>query len=308
VPAALAAIAALEQLGDPQVLRTASSQASPLAEAMHFSDRRVRLAAALAAVRLAPGAPFPGAGRVAPALGWFVRTAGRSSVLVAHPRGEDAQTLVGFMNALGYQGEAAYTGRQLAERALIDPDYDFLLLSDAIDGPPVAELVQWLRRDYRTARVPIGVMARGENVAALRDALADDRYTLVFPRLHSTDVAARQIEGLKAIAGRNLVSMEERIAHARLALAALAELAQDNETLVQYDLLQQEEAVIVALYHPALSAAGAQVLGKFGTPRAQQALLEFARQSNRPQADREAAEKALEEAVRRRGMLFSRKE
>src|SRR5262249_20629468 len=138
--------------------------ASPLAEAMIHPDRRLRLAAALALVKLAPGQPFSGAGRIAQTLGWFVNTSGAPLVLAAHPRGEDAQTFVGFMNALGLEGEAAYTGRILAERAFANPDVKFILIGQRIDQPPVQELVQWLRRDFRTARVPIGVMAREGNL------------------------------------------------------------------------------------------------------------------------------------------------
>jgi hypothetical protein len=161
-------------------------------EAMRHPDRRVRLAAALAAVKLAPGESFAGASRVSETLGWLIGTSGASSVLIGHPRGEDAQTLVALMNALGYEGEAAYLGRVLAERALANPDFEFILIADAIDNPPVMELVQWLRRDYRTARQPIGVMARGENLQALRDALQDDPFTTVFPRPFPVEVAAKK--------------------------------------------------------------------------------------------------------------------
>src|SRR5439155_12541034 len=139
------------------LVHTHSGGASPLAEAMIYPDRRVRLAAALAAVRLAPGESFAGAGRVSQTLGWFVNTSGSPLVLVAHPRGEDAQTFVGFMNALGLEGEAAYTGRMLAERAFAIPDVKFILIGQRIDQPPLQEVVQWLRRDFRTARIPIGV-------------------------------------------------------------------------------------------------------------------------------------------------------
>jgi len=304
VPAAIAAAEVLAGIGDASVLHSQTG-ASPLAEALLFSDRRVRLAAALAIVKLAPGESFAGAGRVGDTLGWFVNTTGTDFVLIGHPRGEEAQSLVGFMNALGYDAESAYVGRALAERAFVNPDHQFILVADAIDLPPVEELVQWLRRDFRTARQPVGVMARGERLDALRDALADDRFTTVFPRIHSVEVATQEIEKLRAIAGRSLVGREERLAQGRAALASLAVLAKSPQTLVQYELLRQEPSAIAALSNPSLAADAAALLALFGTPKSQSALVDLASQNSRPLADRQAAAAAFAAAVKSRGLLLT---
>jgi hypothetical protein len=304
IPAAIAAAEVLGQCSDAAVLHAASG-VSPLAEAMLSSDRRVRLAAALAAVKLAPGDSFAGASRVSETLGWFAGTSGQSVVLVGHPRGEDAQSLVGFANALGYEGEGVSTGRDLAQRAFANPDYEFILVSDAIDSPPVAELVQWLRRDFRTARLPIGVMARGERLDSVRDALSNDPFTTVFPLIHSVEVMTVEVNKLKTIAGRNLVGRDERLAQAHAALRALTILAANPQNLARYDLLRQEPTLIGALNHPALLVDAAAVLSLFGTPQAQTALLDLASQSSRPLADRQAAATALVAAVKSRGLLLT---
>jgi hypothetical protein len=308
VAAALGAIEMLSQMGDGSVLRSHDGKPSPLAAAMVFSDRRVRLAAALAAIKLAKGESFAGAGRLGETLGWFLGTSGTNQVLAAHPRSEDAQTLIGFMSELGYEGQAAFSGRAVVSEAAANPDVEFILISDAIDSPPVKELVQWLRRDYRTVRTPIGVMARGEQLEELTIALADDRFTSVFPRLHSTEVAAKEVEKLQAIAGRNLVGRDERIRQGFAALAALADLAKDPRLFWQYDLLAQEAAVIGALYSPALTAEATKVLALYGTPKAQTALVDFASQTGRPLADRQAAAAAFAEAVKSRGLLLTQQQ
>jgi hypothetical protein len=329
IPAAIAAAELLEKAGDASVLTTANGP-SPLARAMRHPDRRVRLAAALAAVKLAPAASFPGASRVSETLGWFVATGGSDLVIVGHPRGEDAQSLAGFMMGLGREGQAAYVGRALMDVAVVNPDVEFLLISDAIDLPPVLELVQWLRRDYRTAQLPVGVMARGELLERTRFALADDEYTLVFPRLHIVnvpaappaqqddgaapvvqersplEVAAMQVARLDAIAGRNLVSRDERIAQARLALAALATLARTPSNFARHELLRQEPALIRALSNASLTAAAGEVLALFGTPTAQTALVDFASQFARPLAERQAAAAAFAAAVKSRGLLLTK--
>jgi hypothetical protein len=245
---------------------------------------------------------------VAENLAWFVETSGSDVVLIGHPRGEDAQSLVGFMNALGYEGEGVYVGRDFAARAFADPDYSFLLVAGSIDVPPVLELVQWLRRDYRTARQPIGVMARGERFDSMREAFRDDPYTVVFPRIHSTDIAAIEVEKLKAIAGRNLVGSEERLAQARASLEALITLAKNPATLVEYDLLRHESTIIRALNNPYLSDRAAQLLALFATPRAQAALADLASQSSRPLESRQAAVAAFASAVKLRGLRLSQQQ
>jgi len=304
IAAAIAAAEVLAHCGDASVLH-AQTGASPLADAMRSSDRRVRLAAALASVQLDPGGSFPGAGRVVETLGWFLGTSGATIVLVGHPRGEEAQTIVGYMNALGHEGEGAYLGRVVVERALTNPDYDFILIADAIDMPPIEELVQWLRRDFRTARLPIGVMARSDRFEALRQRLADDAFLTVFPRIHSVEVATNEVNKLTAIAGRNLVSRDERLRQARAALAALATLAKSPATFASYEFLRLEPTLIRALNNPALTGHTAALLAVFATPKSQTALVEFASQSSRPLADRQAAAAAFAAAVRARGLLLT---
>lgn len=304
IPAAIAAAEVLEKIGDASVLTT-SGEPSPLTEALRHPDRRVRLAAALATVKLAPAASFPGASRITETLGWFAATAGGEYVLVGHPRSEDAQTLVGFMNELGFDGQAAYVGKNLVSDAVGNPDIDFILISDAIDLPPARELVQWLRRDYRTANTPVGIMARGERLDDTRFAFAGDPYTAVLPRVHSADVAGREAARLIAVAGRNRVSFDERTAQGRAALAALATLAKTPGNFARHELLRQEAAVTRALSNPALAAGAAEVLALFGSPHAQTALVDFASQNTRPLADRQAAAAAFAAAVQTRGLLLT---
>lgn len=304
LPAAIGAAELLGKTGDLGILRTGSS-AGPLADAMLSSDRRVRLAAALAAVKLAPGDPFPGAGRIAEILAWLVPTRGENLVLVGHPRGEDAQSLVTFAQSLGFAGDAAYTGRALAERAFSNPDVAIILLSDAIDSPPIEELVQWLRRDYRTARIPIGVMARSERWQPLADLLSGDSLTTVFPRIHSLEVAEREFQRLKALAGPGWVEPQQRVLHAQAALTALNEIASDPAATLRYDLFRHEPVLVAALGQPELMPQAAGILSKFGTPSAQLALVEAASENHRPLAQRRLAAAALAAAIQSRGILLS---
>lgn len=306
VAGALAAAQALGQANDAGAVRGMGDVESPLAKALTFPDRRVRLAAASTMIKLAPGEQFPGAGRLGETLAWLANTSGTNSILIGHPRGEEAQTLVGYANALGYDGEGTYTGRMLADRAFANPDFTCVLVSDAIDGPPVEELVQWLRRDYRTARLPVGVMARSERLLRLEQAFADDRFTTVYPRIHSVEVCDSEINKLKAIAGRNFVDRDEKITAARSALAALETLIKRPAVFAQYDLIRQEPTLIGALSNPALSAQAADLLAYYPTASSQQALVDAASQSTRELVDRQAAAKAFTTSVQAHGLRIGK--
>jgi len=101
------------------------------------------------------------------------------------------------------------------------------------------------------------------------------------------------------------VRLDERIDQARTALAALAQLAAKPANLARFDLLRQETAVVRALNHPALTADAAKVLAVFGTPNSQTALVDFASQTTRGLAERQAAAAALAAAIKNRGLLLT---
>jgi len=307
-PAILAACEVLGQIGNAEVLSSAGAGEGPLARALTHADRRVRFTAGLAILQLNPQVEFTGASRVLDPLAAAIRTTGASRALIGHPRGEEAQTLVAYLGSVGFDAEAVYTGRRLAELATSGSDYEVLLISDAIDAPPVKELVQWLRRDYRTAGIPVGVMARSEDLQELRYAFENDPLTSVFPRIHSQEVAANEVAKVVASAGRNYVGREERLSQARSALGAIATLVETPEGLKRWNLLRHEAALITALDNPALAASAAQVLGRLGTPTSQTALVDFASQHARALPDRQAAASAFSTAVKSRGLNLTQQQ
>lgn len=305
VVAAVAAAEVLGNLREPRVLVTGSAEETPLALALRHSDRRLRVTAALAIAKIAPRESFAGASRVPETLAHFAGTAGGRRVLIAHPRGEPGQTLVGYVNRMNYEGEVAATGRAVQQKIVENADYEFLLVSDTLDAPSMKELLQWLRRDYRTARLPVGVMAQGENVDALRQALIDDRLTYVFPAISDLETAAELVRRLERIAGRNLIGRDERLDLAAASLDAFSDLAAQPSPAPNYDFLRQEDELIRALSVPGLSAKASRALSFLGTPRIQTALVEFVSQEARSIEARQAVAAAFADAVRRRGMLLT---
>jgi CheY-like chemotaxis protein len=333
--AAIAATEVLGEIGTAELL--ASDGPGVLSAALIHADRRIRLAAALAIVKLKPMNSFQGASHVVEVLGDAVRTAGVNRVLVVDSRLDYAQTIAGLLGDQGYYGEIAIGSREAFRQATSGPDFELILLSDALDMP-VIEMVQLLRRDRRTAFIPIGVMVgtdvvedlpkilhddfrgpsygyrdpvgriRAQALDSIAVSLKTDRRTLVAPRPHSGQTTAFLAQQVRKLGGRELTTREERQFAGQAALAAFQTLAADPETFNRYGVLREEASLITALNSPPLAIPAAEVLGIVATPKAQTALVDVCSQPARPLADRQAALAAFQAAMKRRGIMLTQQQ
>jgi hypothetical protein len=238
-------------------------------------------------------------------LGYLGSTSGVRRVLIGHPQTAKAQSIVGMLTEMGFEADTATTGRQFFFKATETPDYELLLLSDAINDPPLGETLQTLRSDRRTGTMPIGIMAREERINRLQlEAEETDRLTHVFPRPHERAALESQVQRLIAAAGRHAIAGEERERHAAAAMGWLSRLAEDEQSYGFYNLLREVPQAERALYGGVASQPAAEALGFIGSSRSQQALVDFASQNARPLADRQAAATAFKTAVDRRGLLL----
>src|SRR5690606_14581769 len=67
------------------------------------------------------------------------------------------------------------------------PDYELILISDALDLP-VTEMVQLLRRDRRTALLPVGVMIGTDVIDDLPKVIGDTGYRDPLGKIRSYNV------------------------------------------------------------------------------------------------------------------------
>jgi HEAT repeat protein len=308
VPAAMAAAELLGQLGDARLLQAEGERPRPLALALQHGDRRLRMAAARAVMRIDPQQAYAGSSFLTEALDYAIRTVGSQRVLVAHPRLQQSQTLVGLLSQVGFEADSVRTGKEVFRQAADQPDYEFVLLSDAIDFPEGRETIQMLRRDPRTSRLPVGIMAREEYLRQAQQVTELVPLVLAFPRPHDAAGLAYQVDRLKALGGRERTTFNERLDQALEALDYFGHLAQAPQTYSFYDLFRHQRALQSALATPQLSEKAAKVLGRLGAPQAQRALVTLASQHARPLAARQAAAKAFAEAVQRHGILLTRSE
>lgn len=305
-----AAAGAAEVLGDignvnQLISNSKEGRPRPLAQALRSGDLRVRMAAAEAILKIDPRQPFPGSSHLSAALGFAAKTVGSPRVLVGHPRAIQARTLAGLMNDVGYEADTATSSRDVFRQATRHPDYEFILLSDALEHPRMGELVHWLRRDPRTAKLPIGFMARAGYLEKSKRLAELHPLTTAFPRPHTVLGATAETRRLLALIGRRHVSYQERTKMASMALDRMAQLLQHPQRYSFYNLLQQQDAVSTALFTPALSQRAMKVLGLLGTPSAQHSLVEFTSANARPIKQRQSAASAFAIAVQRRGLLLT---
>ncbi len=306
IPAAIATTQVLGDIGNAKLLVRGGVEPSPLALAANHADQQLRFFGIAAIMKLAPREPFPGSSWVANGLGYFASSYGVPRVLVAHPSSAEAQTLAGLAATLGYEPDIATNGRDAFELAVRSPDYDFALIHETIDRPNVDRLVAQFRRDPRTARLPIGLIALPDDLERL------ERFALRTPEAAAfsqpTDEAQMKVRASQLLdqAGRWHMPAAERKAHAVAALDWLAVEAARPQLV--YDVYRQEPAVARALYIPELSKRASEVLAELGTATSQRSLLEMADLAAQPLPLREAAALALARSIEQFGLRLSRDE
>ncbi len=305
VPAAIGAAEALGASDDVTAVRSDDGRPRILAAALQHPDRRLRFAAASAIFKLDPHTGYPGSSRLAETLGFFIRTAGDRRILVGDPRVEHARSLVGILAESGIVANMATNGREFFKLASSDPDYDFLLMSDAVDFPHFKEVVQTIRKDTRTANLPIGLLVDSHKLEEMKHFAAGYDMVDAFPWPYENATLSLVIERLVQHAGRRMVSPEEKIAQASAALDAMIRFVENPNDYGFYDVMRHGPAIVSALDHPNLSAKAVTVLGRLGTAQAQSALIDFASQNARPIEQRQAAAAGFDAAVKRRGTMLT---
>lgn len=316
IPAAIAACEVLAHVGSADMLVNSTVSApfadralhasSPLAAAAQHSDRRLRFAAVGTIMQWNPPSSYAGASHVGEALAWYVGAAGRPRVLVAEPRMAVALSIAAQLNGTDVTAEAVNTGRDVLKQLGTSPDYQFALVDVGIHYPPIEALLDSLRRDVRTARTPIGLMASPERLAWARQLAANYPRVSVLPPLLEPRDGERQTEQMRRLHGELFVPGDVRVQQARQSLDWLAAIASRSQET--YDLHRHEAALLTALRQPALSTRAAPVVAQLGSQAAQRALVNLASESLRPAAIRQSAANAFATSVAKHGVQLTQAE
>lgn len=176
---AIGIVEVMREVGSAKLL--AGATLSPLAACLKHANRRLRFAALEAILKINPEHGFPGSSFLTETLGFLANTTGFPSVLVAHPSAERARTIVGMLAQLGFEGDVATTGNDVVRLASRNPDYEFILVSDAINEPGVTRLLEQLRGNVASANTPIAILARASRYDRAKDLAARYPHTEAFP-------------------------------------------------------------------------------------------------------------------------------
>ncbi|HID77143.1 MAG TPA: hypothetical protein EYP56_14250 [Planctomycetaceae bacterium] len=304
--AAEAAAQLLGQTGAVKQLIYRGPQPAPLVKATRHPDRRVRWAATDAVLKLGPTEPYAGSSYITDALAYFAATSGQRRALVADPAPYETQRLAGYLAALGYQVDTATNGRDLIRLAVSSPDYEIALVAAGLSRPAPELLLQQLRRDPRTASLPVGIVGRTGQMARARQAALHDPLALAFPRPHAAEAIREDLKRLEGLVAADSTPHAERQRQAAAALDWLVELTRQEQQL--YSLQRTEPALLTVLYVPQLGRKAATVLGNLGTPSSQRALVEVASSRTLPLPLRQAAAAAFSTSTRRYGVLLTNTE
>jgi CheY-like chemotaxis protein len=304
--AATAAVRVLGQIGTPDLLYTQQPQPGALVEAARSGDRRLRYAALEAIMRLKPQRPYPGSSLVVEALGYLAGSFAAPRVISADARSAEAERQAGLLAGLGYDTDVATTSRDVVADAVASPDYVFALIDYSLAAPTSGELLQRLRRDNRTARLPIGIVASTDDLDSARRLAQKTPLSAVIYRPIDAAGLDWQLQRLLAQAGQRLVPPDERLQQARQSLDWLTETAAVPSGI--YNLRRIEAPLTAALQIAELSPPAAKVLGVLGTAPSQRTLLDVIGQPAQPLEVRRAAAQAFAESVARFGTLLTTSE
>ena len=306
-PAAAAASARLlGQIGKAGELLDQGGKLAPLVQAVQSPDRRLRLAALEAIVRLQPAKAFAGSSYVPQALGFLAASGGFRHALVAAPSLGEARDLAGMLVAAGIDANTFTNGHELLLEASRSPDYELALIDVTIDRPVIGILLQQLRHDPRTASIRVGLIARQGYFDRAERIAQSDPLAKAFVRPHNDKTFRWQLDQLAAIRPEEFVGFEARQQEAAEALDLLGEIGRSSNKL--YNLRSVQESVIAALYNPKLAVKAVDVLANIHSAESQRALVDVASRFTLPLALRQAAAKAFRQNTQKHGILLTAEE
>lgn len=301
--AATVATRLLGQTGRDELLYRRSPLPSALVQAARHPDRRLRMAALEAIFRLKPSKPYPGSSFVLDSLGYLASGSGAPRALAADARPLEVQVAAGLLATIGYETEIATTDRQAIAAAFASPDYELALIDFSLASPTSGQLLEQFRRDNRTSRLPIGIVASSEDLDRAERLARRIPLTAVIIRTENADALQYQTELMLQRFGRAFVSAEERRRQAAKAVAWLAEASEAPQGL--YNLRRVEPALISSLWDPELGPQAAPILARLGTPSSQRELVDLASFASQPIELRQAAEQAFAASVADFGALLT---
>lgn len=286
-----------------QLLIGLAGQPTTLVRAATSPDPTIRFVAVDSVMNLQPTQPFAGSSGVADSLAWFATAQGTDRALVVDKRSARGRDVAGMLAGLQLSAEAFDDVLTALSAAATRADVQFVFVDRLLLEPSQGNFLARLRSDYRSARIPVAVICEPEDVDRTRTRLYEDPYTVAIIRPTDEASLKRQLELNPTVGGQTFVPGPERVRRAGVALAAMRQLLQSNNTV--FNLKPYEPALLQAANSATPSNGIIGVLGQLGSPAAQRTLVDLASATSQPLALRQAAALAFGENVIRYGTLLT---
>jgi len=303
---ALGTIEALHKTAGPASLVSSAGGRLPLAEALTFPDRLVRIRAALTLGRARPTQSFHNYQNLMPVLAEALALhGGARTALVVDPNDTAANRLAGILRAQGYEvllDSSLLSGLEKVRAQL--PGIDVIFIASDIQSPGLTDGLASLRGEFRFAGTPVVIIARpGDRTRVAELVRADYRLALVADGADNAEID-RAISTVSHAVGARAITPELASALALEAAQVLRDLALTDNPL--FKPADAEAALLNALQSPdlALRVTVAEVLGYLGSRKAQEAIASIALDPAETEDMRVRMFTALAEAAKRRGNLL----
>ena len=164
-----------------QVMTAGPDRMPPLAAGLRSPSPAVRFATADAIASRPIPIHFSGASLLAEELAFAITGDQTPHVVTCHPKKEQAHSWAATFTTLGFTATGTTTGEDLYRVARSRSDVALLVIDEVVSVPTLTELMSWIRKDERTAHLPVLVLVGpypGEDVSVGEGGLA---FTVVPP-------------------------------------------------------------------------------------------------------------------------------
>jgi hypothetical protein len=262
-PVALKVVKSLQEIvGRTNLL--AGPKGEAITDAMRFSDRQVRIEAAMTVAQALPTQQFPAKERVVPLLAEAVHQTGQAGVLVMFP-GAQVNGKVDELNGAGYKAIGGQTADELIAKSANLPAADVIIVTDEMPAEQITQLFQMANGIPRLERAAKIVISK--TITA-----SPDRTVTHTP---ASDAAGLKpvIDAARAKVGGTPMDDKLALGYALRAADLLTKLAINNNQVL--DVSQAQQSLVAALEdsRPDVVKAVANVLALIKDRGVQQALV-----------------------------------
>ncbi len=304
MPAACGLCQWLGQIPESKSLVTTKSN-NGLIRALQSGDRHTQFAAFQAITGMDLQHAYPGSSYVLAAAIFFANFGDRPSGIIGHTDIGVARDLAAAMNLAGLTGRGVAGGRELFQEAISDSNLQVLFISDTLSQPMFTELIQQLRNDWRTKRLPIAILTRTTETQRSERIAKNDSRLIAVPETSDATLVALQVDQVRRLAEPWTLDTLQGRSHAQVALDWLAQIIANAQSYRFYDVIQYDQAIADLIFVVEDTRQALKILGGMASAKAQRALLDYANQNGLPIEMRQQAVDAFAAAIAKRGVLLT---